>query len=311
MDTTTLALILFGSPVERSLRRACAAALNARGAGPGVPPSPGATRKKRGRPKAGAGTPEPVAAPVRPESPRLTPGRVRILKARAVLGRVLRTAGRWTVLFHAWYVLTVALLLLVYRSVDPPVTVLMAYRSAVDGWKLAPQRNVKLAKVPALARRMVVSVEDGKFYSHNGVDLDAILYARQVNKQVGRPLYGGSTLSMQTARTLFLVPFKSYLRKYLELIATFEMELILSKQRILEIYLSWAEWGRGVFGIEAAARRFYGTSVSRLDVDQTARLVALLSSPIRYTPETLHKNGILRTRYQYLAGKYGAVDGGQ
>ena len=83
------------------------------------------------------------------------------------------------------------------------------------------------------------------------------------------------------------------------------------KERILEIYLSWAEWGKGVFGIEAAARKFYGKSLARLDLDQTARLVALLSSPIRYTPETLHKNGILRTRYQYLMGKYGAVDGEQ
>lgn len=310
MDMTPLALVLFGPPVERSLSRACAAALNARGAGPGVPSASGRPGKRRGRPHPGAGTPEPVATPVPPGLPR-SPGRIRILKIKAVLGRTLWTAGRWIALAHVWYILTVALLLLVYRSVDPPVTVLMAYRAGVDGWKLAPQRNVQLAKVPILARRMVVSVEDGKFYSHNGVDLDAILYARQVNKQVGRPLYGGSTLSMQTARTLFLVPFKSYLRKYLELIATVEMERILSKQRILEIYLSWAEWGKGVFGIEAAARRYYGTSVSRLDVDQTARLVALLSSPIRYTPETLHKNGILRTRYQYLAGKYGAVDGGQ
>lgn len=305
MDTIPLALILFGAPVERSLGRACAAALNARGAGPESPSSPGASGKKKGRTRAGAGVPEPARAPVPPVSLPPSPSRARILKARAVLGRVLRTAGRGIALAHVWYVLTVALLLLVYRSVDPPVTVLMAYRSGVDGWNLAPQRNVQLAKVPVLARRMVVSVEDGKFYSHNGVDFEAILYARQVNRQVGRPLYGGSTLSMQTARTLFLVPFKSYLRKYLELIATVEMELILPKQRILEIYLSWAEWGKGVFGIEAAARRFYGTSVSRLDVDQTARLVALLSSPIRYTPETLHKNGILRTRYQYLAGKYG------
>lgn len=292
MDTTPLALFLFGTPVERALGRAGSAALEARGAfAAGLPVFPGGVE----------GGPDPAPGLRRPET------RAGI---RTALG-ILRTGLRWAARAHLWYVLTVALLLLVYRTVDPPITVLMAYRSAVDGWKLTPQRNVRLAKVPVLARRMVVSVEDGKFYTHHGVDLDAILYARQVNKQVGRPLYGGSTLSMQTARTLFLVPFKSYLRKYLELIATVEMELILSKQRILEIYLSWAEWGKGVFGIEAAARRFYGTSVARLDVDQTARLVALLSSPIRYTPATLHKNGILRTRYEYLAGKYGAVDGGQ
>ncbi len=301
MDTTPLALLLFGTPVERALGRASAAALVSRGAGPRIPPPTGASGKKKARKPGGNAVPESGEARIPGESPRPARGPAGPRRLRAAL----RGALRWAALAHAWYVLTVALLLLVYRTVDPPVTVLMAWRSAVDGWKLAPQRNVRLAKVPVLARRMVVSVEDGKFYSHHGVDLDAILYARQVNKQVGRPLYGGSTLSMQTARTLFLVPFKSYLRKYLELIATVEMELILSKQRILEIYLSWAEWGKGVFGIEAAARRFYGKSVARLDLDQTARLVALLSSPIRYTPETLHRNGILRTRYQYLVGKYG------
>ncbi len=300
MDTTPLALLLFGLPVERSLRRACAVSLGSRLAGAGGP---------FGTPRAGE-----VSAASQAEAVAVSPGlkgRIRALFLGPGPRTILRRALRWILLAHLWYVLVVALLLLVYRSVDPPVTVLMAYRSGVDGWNLAPQRNVRLAKVPVLARRMVVSVDDGKFYSHHGVDFDAILYARQVNKQVGRPLYGGSTLTMQTARTLFLVPFKSYLRKYLELIATVEMELILSKQRILEIYLSWAEWGRGVFGLEAAARWFYGTSASRLDLDQTARLVALLSSPIRYTPETLHRNGILRTRYEYLVGKYGEVDGGQ
>lgn len=199
-----------------------------------------------------------------------------------------------------------ALLLGIYRHVDPPVTILMTYRSVVDGWELSPHRSVPLSKIPRLARRMVVSVEDGKFYQHGGIDFDAVRYAMQVNKQVGRPLYGGSTLSMQTARTLFLIPFKSYLRKYLEVIATLEMELILSKDRILEIYLSWAEWGKGVFGLEAASRNYYGKSAARLDVEQTARLVALLSSPIRYTPKTLQKNGILRSRYQYLMRKYGS-----
>ena len=236
-----------------------------------------------------------------PSSPRTA---VADFLRRPVVRSWLRGALRCVVYAHIWYVLVVALLLTVYRSVDPPVTVLMAYRAVVDKWELAPHKSVPLAKIPSLARRMVVSVEDGKFYRHNGIDIEAIRYAMQVNKQVGRRLYGGSTLTMQTARTLFLVPYKSYLRKYLEVIATLEMELILSKERILEIYLSWAEWGKGVFGLEAAARKFYGKSASRLSVDQTARLVAILSSPIRYTPLTLQKSGILRSRYQYLVKKY-------
>ncbi len=286
-DTSPLAMALFGRPAEKALARRASAFLSC-----GLPglDSPLGT----------AEIPEPSPFPP-PRDPVLFPGGPRF----STLGKVGRKVLRGLGFAHLWYILTVALLLLVYRAADPPVTVLMAYRAVRDGWELAPHGSVPLSRVPSLARRMVVSVEDGKFFRHSGIDLQAIRYARQVNRQVGRPLYGGSTLSMQTARTLFLVPHKSYLRKYLELIATVEMETILSKERILEIYFSWAEWGKGVFGLEAASRRFYGKSASRLDLDQTARLVALLSSPIRYTPSTVEKNGILRSRYRYLIRKYG------
>lgn len=282
MDTSPLAIVIFGRPIERALKLYCAKALE----------------------KHLSGMDGPLGLPCRKDEPLSSP-------SRRFNGQTLRSIGRkilkCVVYAHVWYILVVALLLGIYRHVDPPVTVLMTYRSVVDGWKIAPHKSVPLSKIPSLARRMVVSVEDGKFYQHGGIDFEAIRYAMQVNKQVGRPLYGGSTLTMQTARTLFLVPYKSYLRKYLEMIATLEMELILPKNRILEIYLSWAEWGKGVFGLEGAAHKFYGKSASRLDREQTARLVALLSSPIRYTPTTLQKNGILRSRYQYLMHKYGSL----
>jgi monofunctional biosynthetic peptidoglycan transglycosylase len=147
---------------------------------------------------------------------------------------------------------------------------------------------------------MVISVEDYKFYKHWGFDMEAFERAMQYNKALGRPMYGGSTLTMQTARTLFLVPFKSYIRKYMELIITLELELILSKNRILELYLSWAEWGRGVFGIDAASRKYFGVSVGRLSVEQAARIVALLSSPVRFMPWTLERSRILNARYIFL-----------
>ncbi|HSV56622.1 MAG TPA: transglycosylase domain-containing protein [Magnetospirillaceae bacterium] len=247
--------------------------------------------------------PEAGATAAHPEAPGTPALRGRILKTA-------RAALRWIAFAHLWYILVIASILVVYREVDPPVTVLMAYRKVVDGWKLSPQRNVQLSKVPSLVRRMVVSVEDGRFFHHSGVDLSAILHAMELNREIGRPLYGGSTLTMQTARTLFLVPFKSYLRKYLEILAAVTMEFILPKERILEIYLSWAEWGRGVFGLEAAARRFYGTGSARLDFDQTARLVAILSSPIRFNPANLYRNGLLRSRYSYLVRKYGEPSDG-
>ncbi len=206
--------------------------------------------------------------------------------------------------FHVWYVGVTMILVICFGLIDPPVTTLSLYRKYVDGWKITRPVPVKLTKVPLTARRMLVAVEDSTFWTHHGVEMQAFLNAIEVNRNIGKPMYGGSTLTMQTARTLFLVPFKSYTRKYLELIVTFELELFLSKERILELYFSWAEWGKGVFGIEAASRLYYGTSVSKLDATKLARLMAVLSSPIRFTPATLEKSKLLMSRYNLLANRY-------
>ncbi len=216
----------------------------------------------------------------------------------------LRGLALGVFLAHASYILATSLLIGVYRFADPSVTVLMAYRKWGFDWKLERPRPLRLKQVPTYVRRMLVSVEDGKFYEHFGLDFEAFERAREINARLKRPLYGGSTLTMQVARTLFLVPEKSYLRKYLEVIAALELELILPKERILELYFGYAEWGKGVFGIEAAARHHYGRSLSRLSREETARLIALLSSPIKYRPATLERSGILRERYQYLQRRY-------
>ncbi|OQA64068.1 MAG: Penicillin-binding protein 1F [Spirochaetes bacterium ADurb.Bin269] len=151
---------------------------------------------------------------------------------------------------------------------------------------------------------MIIRVEDGTFYQHHGVLPAAIKHAWKLNKNLGKPVYGGSTITMQTARTLFLVPEKSYLRKYLEVIIAFEMEWILGKDRIFELYLNNAEWGKGVYGIEAASYYHYKKSVSKLSTEQAIRLVTLLSSPIKYGPYNLNKNAILAQRYAYLRKRF-------
>ncbi|PKL09206.1 MAG: monofunctional biosynthetic peptidoglycan transglycosylase [Spirochaetae bacterium HGW-Spirochaetae-7] len=215
-----------------------------------------------------------------------------------------RVALRSVVLFHLWYVGVTALVVVCFAFVDPAATTLSMYRKYVDGWKVTRPIPISMARVPKTARRMLVSVEDSTFFSHHGIEFEAFQRAIEINQQIGRPMYGGSTLTMQTARTLFLVPFKSYLRKYLELIVTFELELFLPKERILELYFSWAEWGKGVFGIEAASRKYFGVSVTRLDPTQTASLIAVLSSPIRFVPSTLAKSRILSSRYEFLLDRY-------
>jgi len=208
---------------------------------------------------------------------------------------------------HLGYIGITSALILAYKFVDPAFIVLMPYRSIGYGWKLQKPIPLALGKVPLYVRSMLVAVEDGKFYSHIGIDFEAFRRAREINERVGKPLYGGSTLTMQVARTLFLVPEKSYVRKYFEVITAFELELILSKDRILELYFGYAEWGKGIFGIEAASRHWYGKGVAALSRDQAARLIALLSSPIKYTPATLYKSAILRERYAYLTRRFVAA----
>lgn len=216
----------------------------------------------------------------------------------------LKRAGFLVLWLHLVFVgLTIPVLFL-YRYVNPPVTGVMVYRSAGYRWPLERLRFRPLKEIPSRTRRMVLKVEDGSFYEHHGILPAALKNAWQTNRVIGRTVYGGSTITMQTARTLFLTPEKNYLRKYLEMILALEMEAILGKDRIFELYLNYAEWGKGVFGIEAASRHHYGKSVRNLSTDQTIRLVTLLSSPIKYKPYTLQKSGILRSRYQYLSSRF-------
>lgn len=218
--------------------------------------------------------------------------------------RLLALILKIIVVIHLGYILLTSSLILVYKFVNPPFTILMPYRALGYGWKLEKPKPLPLRKIPLYVRSMLISVEDGKFYSHHGLDFEAFKRAKEINDKLGKPLYGGSTLTMQVARTLFLVPEKSYVRKYFEIITALELEFILSKDRILELYFGYAEWGKGIFGIEAAARHWYGKGLASLTKVQAARLIALLSSPIKYSPETLYKSGILRERYAYLVRRY-------
>ncbi|MFA6508042.1 MAG: biosynthetic peptidoglycan transglycosylase [Treponemataceae bacterium] len=212
---------------------------------------------------------------------------------------------RIIVLTHIAFLVATSFCLFVFKSTNPATTTLMVYRAQVNKWKIAKPRFVPLAKIPKATRNMTVRVEDGNFFNHFGIDPAAIKHAYKLNKGFHAPLYGGSTITMQTARTIFLIPEKSYLRKYLEAIIALEMEVILGKNRILELYFNYAEWGRGIFGIEAASRFHYQEGVNALSSDQAIRLVTLLSSPIRFSPYSFGRNGILWSRYAYLNKRWG------
>jgi len=128
----------------------------------------------------------------------------------------------------------------------------------------------------------VLATEDRRFYSHFGIDPLGLVRASFKNATAGSVVEGGSTITQQLAKNLFLSGQRSWMRKGEEAIITWMLEATLSKQRILELYLNYAEWGEGVFGAEAAARYHFNTRAATLDAGQAAYLAAILPSPRRY-----------------------------
>ena len=128
-----------------------------------------------------------------------------------------------------------------------------------------------------------IAAEDAKFCFHHGFDLEAINKARKANER-GKPLRGGSTISQQTAKNVFLWPGRSWIRKGLEAWFTVLIEHLWSKHRIMETYLNVAEWGPGIYGAAAASQHYFAVDVADLSRTQAARLVSILPSPLKWSP---------------------------
>ena len=144
------------------------------------------------------------------------------------------------------------------------------------------QQWVPYSKISNNLKRAVLVAEDDKFVDHEGFDWDGIQKALEKNEKKGKVVAGGSTITQQLAKNLFLSGDRSMIRKGEEAIITVMMEHILDKERILEIYLNVIEWGDGVFGAEAASRHYYGVSASQLSVEQAAKLAAMVPRPRFY-----------------------------
>ncbi len=128
-------------------------------------------------------------------------------------------------------------------------------------------------------KRAIVAAEDGKFLSHEGFDVEGIEAAVKKNLKKGKLVAGGSTISQQLAKNLFLTGDRSFIRKGQEAIITLMIEATWSKRRILEVYLNVIEWGNGIYGAEAAAHRYYKTSAANLSRVQAARMAAMVPNP--------------------------------
>ncbi len=174
------------------------------------------------------------------------------------------------------------------KKKNPKKTELMQYRQ--DEFKKRGKKYritqiwVPLSSVSPYLIKAVLIGEDDKFWSHEGFDYESIKKAVEKDIKAGKFKFGGSTISQQLVKNLYLSPSKSPVRKLREAIITWRMEKVLSKRRILELYLNIAEWGEGIFGIEAASRHYYGKSASELNPEESARLVAVLPNPRKYNP---------------------------
>ncbi|MCL4765379.1 MAG: monofunctional biosynthetic peptidoglycan transglycosylase [Hyphomicrobiaceae bacterium] len=173
-----------------------------------------------------------------------------------------------------------AVVLIILRFVDPPMSALMLGH-ALTGGKVE-QRWVGLERISPHLVRAVISSEDGQFCSHSGIDFGELALAlRKAERNGLDDVRGASTISMQVAKNLFLWPSKDLLRKGLELGITVVMEQVWPKRRILEVYLNIAEWGPGIFGAEAAARHHFRKPAARLSPHEAALMAAALPNPIR------------------------------
>ncbi|WAI83638.1 MULTISPECIES: monofunctional biosynthetic peptidoglycan transglycosylase [Achromobacter] len=165
-------------------------------------------------------------------------------------------------------------------------------------------------KISRNLKRAVVASEDSKFTEHDGIEWDAIRKAWEYNQrqeEAGRSkMRGGSTITQQLAKNLFLSNSRSYIRKGQELVLTYMIEHVMTKERILELYLNVAEWGVGVFGAQAAAQHYFKTSAANLNASQSARLAAMLPNPRFY--DTRRNSRYLNSRVGVLTRRMRMVD---
>lgn len=154
--------------------------------------------------------------------------------------------------------------------------------------KLPPLRwqPVSLQRIAPIMGKAAIAAEDSRFYEHEGIDTEAIQEAMEKNIEKGKVVYGASTISQQTVKNMFLSSRRDYLRKWHELVLTWSMEQNLSKPRILEIYLNVAEFGPGIYGVEAASRYYWSIPASALSYEQAVQLAACLPSPKKHNPKT-------------------------
>jgi len=284
---------IFGSPAAEAAEGHCAPSTF------GIPPSqPSEMAAAMGASSSFA----PVAGVVSDAGTEPAPGQ------RDWRDLVRRIAHAAFLVFAGWFIAVLALIV-AYRFVNPPFSMLMA-QQFLTGTRIQKQW-VPLEQISPNLRRAVIVSEDGRFCHHWGIDL--IEAANALKRASDGYPRGASTITMQVAKNLFLLPTKSYVRKLIELPLTFAIELAWPKARILEIYLNIVEWGPGIFGAEAASKAHFGRSAASLSPRQAAQLAVALPNPIvrnagRPGPRTARRASVIQKRAAGARGASSCVD---
>jgi monofunctional biosynthetic peptidoglycan transglycosylase len=207
---------------------------------------------------------------------RKSPGRFAWVKWLFILPIVLFMAVQAYFFVQIWW----------WVDHNPTMTAFMREQQAALKEK-NPKANIQQQWVPyerisSNLKRAIIASEDANFNDHEGVDWDALEKAYERNQKRKKVTHGGSTITQQLAKNLFLSGSRSYIRKGQELIITYMLETLMDKQRIFEIYLNVVEFGKGTFGAEAAAKHYYGIPAARLNAAQGARLAVMLPNPRYY-----------------------------
>jgi monofunctional glycosyltransferase len=207
--------------------------------------------------------------------------RQRTHKPRGRFVRGLITFVRRTLRVLLWLIVISVLWVLLYRFVNPPITSLIigdqfSGANVQQEWKSLDDISANIAYA-------AIAAEDSNFCIHHGLDIEAIKQARRANEK-GKKLRGGSTISQQVAKNVFLWPQRSYVRKGLEAYFTILIEVFWSKRRIMEVYLNVAEWGPAIYGAESASLYYFDRHALDVSRTQAARLVSILPSPKKWSP---------------------------
>lgn len=207
----------------------------------------------------------------------------------------LAAAWKWTKRIFLWLFIAQFVYILLLKWVDPPIT-MTQLMSWVNGYGLK-RDYVRSSEISPYAKLAVISAEDQLYPDHSGFDWKSIRKAMEYNKKKPGRVRGASTISQQVAKNVFLWQGRSWVRKGLEVYFTFMIELVWGKKRILQMYLNVIEMGKGVFGIEAAARAYFNKPASALTRQEAAQIAACLPNPKRFTVKPLSNFVANRSRW--------------